>query len=108
MLNLKWGLSFEDLYRREGLLRLDAVFLEHLKASDVLLFNRLMEARATEPSREAQSDLIVDLAPYVEDFVARVVAILSGKSAHFRRAIMRSSRCTRSSGNSSSKKPSAA
>ena len=74
-LNLKWGLSFEDLYAREGLLRLDAVFLEHLKASDVLLFNRLMEARATEPSREAQSDLIVDLAPYVEDFVAELFDI---------------------------------
>src|SRR5438309_1813854 len=45
-LELKWGFSFEDLYRRESLVRLDTVFLEDLKISDIELFNRLMEARS--------------------------------------------------------------
>ena len=50
-LDLKWGLTFKDLYRREGLVRLDDLFLEHLKAADAALFNRLMEARA-KPARD--------------------------------------------------------
>src|SRR5438874_13454396 len=71
-LELKWGFSFEDLYRRESLVRLDTVFLEDLKISDIELFNRLMEARSnpSSPARKQQSDLIIDLAPHVEDFLA--------------------------------------
>ena len=65
----------EDLYRREGLVRLDADFLEHLKSADVTLFNRLMEARSTTLERKLQSDLIVDLAPQVEDFIGDLFGI---------------------------------
>src|SRR5580700_8491347 len=67
--------QIEDLYRREGLVRLDTNFLEHLKSADISLFNRLMEARSTELTRKQQSDLIVDLAPHVEDFIGELFGI---------------------------------
>ncbi len=75
VLNLKWGFSFDDLYRRDGLTRLDASFLEHLKAADTSLFNQLMNARANPPDRKSAADLIVNLAPHVEDFIAELFGI---------------------------------
>src|SRR5271166_3565608 len=77
MLDLNWGFSFEDLYCREGLVRLDASFVEHLKSTGVALFNRFMEARSNPAvlSRKQQSDLIVELAPHVEDFIGDLFRI---------------------------------
>ncbi len=76
-INLAWGFTFEDLYRREGLVRIDGRFVDFLRGADVALFNRFMEARATPGalSRKQNADLIVDLAPHVEDFVAELFAI---------------------------------
>jgi NADPH-dependent glutamate synthase beta subunit-like oxidoreductase/NAD(P)H-flavin reductase len=76
-LNLKWSLAFEDLYRREGLERLDAIFAEHLKSTDVALFARWVEAREHAGSlpRKENADLIVDLAPHVDDFIAELFGI---------------------------------
>ena len=76
-LNLKWNFAFEDLYAREGLERLDAIFVDHLKGSDPALHERLTAARANPGSisRKQNADLIVDLAPHVEDFVAELFGI---------------------------------
>src|SRR5580658_7368219 len=74
-LSLKLGLAFDDLYRREGLVRIDAAFADHLKAVDAGLFNRMMSARATDSSRKLQSELMVDLAPHVEDFIGDLFGI---------------------------------
>ena len=74
-LRLKFGLSFEDLYRREGLLRIDAAFADHLKAIDADLFRRLMDARAQAAPRKQLSELMVDLAPHVEDFIGDLFGI---------------------------------
>ncbi|HWZ31133.1 MAG TPA: FAD-dependent oxidoreductase [Bryobacteraceae bacterium] len=74
-LNLKWGFSFDDLYQRDGLVRLDTVFTEYLNSADVALFNRLMEARSSELTRKQSSDLMVDLAPHVEDFIGELFGI---------------------------------
>ena len=76
-LDLNFGFSFDDLYRREGLVRLDAKFVESLKAADAGLFNRLMEARSIGGAldRKQQSDLIVDLAGHVEDFISELFRI---------------------------------
>ncbi|MGD1094334.1 MAG: FAD-dependent oxidoreductase, partial [Bryobacteraceae bacterium] len=76
-LNLDFGFSFEDLYQREGLVRLDASFLDWLGATDSGLLNRLMEARALASAltRKQQSELIVDLAPHVEDFIGSLFGI---------------------------------
>ncbi|MBI5111793.1 MAG: FAD-dependent oxidoreductase [Rhodovulum sp.] len=76
-LRLAHGLAFEDLYRREGLGRLDAAFVAWLAEADIALHDRLMTARATPDALTAkdESDLLVGLAPHVEDFVAGLFGI---------------------------------
>ncbi|HYM04362.1 MAG TPA: FAD-dependent oxidoreductase, partial [Stellaceae bacterium] len=74
---LRHGLAFEDLYRRDGLVKLDAAFVAHLREIDVDLHNRVMAARR-DPSAldgKAESDLLVDLAPSLEDFVGGLFGI---------------------------------
>src|SRR5580704_12783887 len=74
---LGFGLEFEDLYTRQGLLRLDAAFLNHLLASDLGLHAQLLDARGNPGSRSAkeQSELVIALAPHVEDFVGQLFGI---------------------------------
>ena len=76
-LALKHDLEFEDLYRRSGLVRLDAAFVAHLAAADAGLHDRLVTARRDPGAleREAESDLLVDLAPHLEDFVGELFGI---------------------------------
>src|SRR5438477_588369 len=76
-LALKHGLSFSDLYERDGLIRLDRAFVAHLAATDVGLHARLMAGRADPEAldRKAESDLLVDLAPHVEDFLGELFGI---------------------------------
>ncbi len=72
MLQLRYGLAFADLYRREGLLRLDAAFLDFLAEADTALHARL-EAGRSHPgalSLLEESQLLIALAPHVEDFLA--------------------------------------
>jgi NADPH-dependent glutamate synthase beta subunit-like oxidoreductase/NAD(P)H-flavin reductase len=74
---LAWNFAFEDLYRREGLARLDETFAEALKAADTELYNRFMAARAafaTLPDKE-HSDLLLALAPHVDDFIGELFGI---------------------------------
>jgi NADPH-dependent glutamate synthase beta subunit-like oxidoreductase/NAD(P)H-flavin reductase len=91
-LTLGFGLRFEELYSRDGLVRLDACFVDVLKARNGDLYRRLMEARtaalASEASGQrgnstapdavagkAESDLIVELAPELEDFITELFGI---------------------------------
>src|SRR5712691_11270904 len=76
-LALKHGLSFANLYERDGLVRLDRAFVADLAATDVAFHDRLMMARAApDPlDRKAESDLLVDLAPYLEDFLGELFGI---------------------------------
>jgi NADPH-dependent glutamate synthase beta subunit-like oxidoreductase/NAD(P)H-flavin reductase len=76
-LSLGHGLGFADLYERDGLIRIDRAFVAHLAAGDRDLHDRLMAARATPDSldRKAESDLLVDLAPYLEDFIGELFGI---------------------------------
>ena len=70
--SLAFDLRFEDLYRRDGLVRLDGCFVEFLKRRNADLHNRLMAGRAA-PERVADkdySDLIVELAVELDDFIA--------------------------------------
>ncbi|MCX7362106.1 MAG: FAD-dependent oxidoreductase [Alphaproteobacteria bacterium] len=70
--SLAHGLSFDDLYDREGLARLDAAFVAWLKDTSVDGHARLMAARlaprALAPKDE--SNLLIELARPLEDFVA--------------------------------------
>ena len=76
-LHLAFGFTFEDLYSRDGLQRLDGVFREHLESADIALLQRLMKARR-DPAAVARRDLaelIIALAPHVEDFVGELFGI---------------------------------
>jgi NADPH-dependent glutamate synthase beta subunit-like oxidoreductase/NAD(P)H-flavin reductase len=81
---LQHGLRFADLYSRDGLVRLDAAFMAHLQAADASLFAMLATGRAAPEKLPAkdESDLIVDLAPHLEDFVAALFGIQSEVLAH--------------------------
>jgi NADPH-dependent glutamate synthase beta subunit-like oxidoreductase/NAD(P)H-flavin reductase len=76
-LRLAFGFTFEDLYHRDGLVRLDAEFCRFLGASDTALLQHLIEARqdpAASP-RKQQSELMIAIAPYVEDFIGELFGI---------------------------------
>src|SRR5215470_15810060 len=74
---LKHGFSFADLYDREGLVRLDRDFVAHLAATDIGLRDRLMAARRDPAAIEGleESNLLVDLAPHLEDFIGELFGI---------------------------------
>src|SRR5262245_24716302 len=76
-LPLAFDLRLEDLYVRDGLVRLEGCFADGHKRRNVDLHNRQMAARsATEQlAGKAESDLIVELAPAVEDFVVALFGI---------------------------------
>jgi NADPH-dependent glutamate synthase beta subunit-like oxidoreductase/NAD(P)H-flavin reductase len=74
---LQHGLSFADLYHRDGLVRIDAAFMEHVKGGDLELFNRLATARSAPGALAAkdESELLIALAPHLEDFVGALFGI---------------------------------
>ena len=76
-LSLAYGFTFNDLYDRDGLVRIDAAFRESLGESDPVLRAQLEAARlsATGLSGKAQAELLIALAPHLEDFLARLFGI---------------------------------
>jgi len=74
-MQLGFGIRFNDLYERAGLLRVDAAFLRFLAEADARLNERLVAARESPLSRKDESDLLVALAPHVEDFLAKLFGI---------------------------------
>ena len=74
---LQHGLSFADLYDRDGLVRLDQAFVAHIAEGDVGLHDRLMRARRDPDAVEGldESNLLVDLAPHLEDFIGQLFGI---------------------------------
>ena len=78
MLKLAFGLQFTDLYQRDGLLRLDAAFISALEAADSVLCQRLLEARANSSAlaSKQESELLIALAPQVDDFIAELFGIV--------------------------------
>jgi len=71
-MKLAFGLQFDDLYARAGLLRVDGAFLSFIAPE---LKDKLLEARKTPPSSKAESELLVLLAPHFEDFIAKLFGI---------------------------------
>ncbi|MDP1673522.1 MAG: hypothetical protein Q8L65_10445, partial [Burkholderiales bacterium] len=76
-LSLSSGLSFADLYAREGLLRIDQAFLDDITQADSELHAQLLAARAGAASltAKAESELLLALAPYLDDFIAKLFGI---------------------------------
>ena len=76
-LRLAFGFAFEDLYSREGLVRLDAAFCHGLQATDAALLRQTVRG-AQGPgalARKQQSELIIAIAPHVEDFIGELFGI---------------------------------
>ena len=71
-MKLAFGLQFGDLYSRDGLLRVDGAFLSFLDPS---LQKKLLDARSNPPTGKSESELLIALAPHVEDFIARLFGI---------------------------------
>jgi hypothetical protein len=80
-MNLGFGIAFPDLYARDGLVRVDAAFLDFLGGTDTALRERLVAARRAPLSGKAESDLLIALSPHLEDFVARLFGIEAEASA---------------------------
>ena len=74
---LAFNIAFADLYARNGLIKLDVAFVQELKQTDVELHNRLVAARADHATLSDQdhSQLLMDLAPHVEDFIGTLFGI---------------------------------
>jgi len=72
-----FGMSFDDLYDREGLMRVDAAFLDFIGESDATLSERLKAARLAPADLvgKSLSELLIALAPHLEDFLARLFGI---------------------------------
>src|SRR5688572_24800 len=76
-LSLGHGLDFADLYSRDGLQRVDRCFVDALRESDAGLASRLTAARDAPDAlvRKAESELLIALAPHLEDFLAALFGI---------------------------------
>src|SRR5262245_50760513 len=71
-MKLAFGLAFEDLYERDGLLRLDAAFCGFVSSE---LRTRLEAFRKNPPAKKEESEFLIALAPHVEDFLAKLFGI---------------------------------
>ncbi|HVZ54983.1 MAG TPA: FAD-dependent oxidoreductase [Pseudolabrys sp.] len=82
-LKLAFGFRFADLYDRDGLARLDAEFMRYLRAAASDLAAQVESARATPDSvdRKAESELMIELAPTVEAFVAELFGVTDSAQA---------------------------
>ena len=77
------GFSAVALGERDGLIRLDRIFLDRLAVADAALHKRLLTARAAPdalPGKD-ESDLIVALGPHLDGFVATLFGIESETQA---------------------------
>jgi hypothetical protein len=74
---LGFGIAFDSLYRRDGLKAIDDRFVEFLQQRNPELHDRLAAARAAPDAAvdKMEKDLVVDLAPMLDDFTAELFAI---------------------------------
>ena len=82
-LRLNFGLDSTELYSRDGLARLDRIFVDWLNAGNVELANRLLAARAAPAAIEAlaESSLLIDLGAVLERFLGELFAIAAPLAA---------------------------
>lgn len=75
--DLKFGMAFADLYCHDGLVKLDQAFLGFLQAGDAGLRWRLDQARLNPDSLapKDESAFLIELAPWMEDFIAQLFGI---------------------------------
>ena len=68
MLNLKY-ITFNGLYQRAGLIKIDQIFCHDLKEFDKGLYDDFIKGRSIN---FADSDLLIRLAPFVEKFISNL------------------------------------
>lgn len=80
---LEFGVSFPELYERTGLVKLDQIFLNFLNEGDPELHSRLTQARQHPEQLLPKDDsaLLIEVAPWLEDFVATLFGIKSEVNA---------------------------
>jgi NADPH-dependent glutamate synthase beta subunit-like oxidoreductase/NAD(P)H-flavin reductase len=78
-----FGLTFEDFYSRDGIIKLDGIFLDYLRNSSADLHDRIVAARENPPAAHTLSGslLIIEAAPYLEDFIGELFGIEAELSA---------------------------
>ena len=76
-LKLAHGFGFADLYSRDGLTRLDGLFVDALTTADAALANRLLAARAAPDSLadKDESELLIAVAPHLESFIGKLFGV---------------------------------
>lgn len=75
MLSEKFGISFAELYDHQGLKKLDDLFLKHLNVNYPNEYHSLMLARSENLERLTQSNIIIAVAPLLEDFIVELFMI---------------------------------
>ncbi|TFH08066.1 MAG: pyridine nucleotide-disulfide oxidoreductase [Nitrosomonadales bacterium] len=74
---LGFDMIFEDLYRRNGLLKLDQSFLNFLQEGEPDLHARFDHARSHcgTLNDKDESSLLIEIAPWVDDFISKLFCI---------------------------------
>lgn len=75
--NFNFDFTIADLYRRSGLVKLDQLFMDFLHTGDEVLQKKLEHARAHPDGLLPKDDsaLLIEIAPWLEDFIARLFNI---------------------------------
>jgi len=76
---LAFGFTFSDLYDREALARMDAAFVEFLREGSPSTCENLLAARRNPAAIavKTESELLIAVAPHLEDFLATLFGIRS-------------------------------
>ncbi len=76
---LGFNLAFDALYSRDGLVALDDKFIGYLKQRDAALCGRLLAGRANPDALagKAQSELMIAVAPALQDFLAELFGVIA-------------------------------
>ena len=76
-MSLNFGFEFAQLYTRDGLLALDALFLQKLALAEPALCEQLVKSRQAPEllSAKQESTLLIAVGPHLEDFLAELFQI---------------------------------
>ena len=76
-LKLAHGISFADLYSRDGLIAVDAAFQRALRAADLEVAQRLISSRMNpgNVTKKDESALIIEMGPHLDRFIATLFDI---------------------------------
>lgn len=75
--DFQFDMTLPELYHRDGLFKLDLAFLDFLKSGDAALHEKLKIAREQPDALQAkdESALLIAVAPWLDDFIARLFGI---------------------------------